>query len=615
MRMAVFDCEGDGLKPTKFWCLSKMEDKTIRSTTSYAKMRHFLTTADILIGHNITRWDIPNLERVLNITVNAKLVDTLALSWYLEPKRIMHGLADWGEEFGIPKPKIDNWENLSVEEYVHRCEEDVKINTKLWERQWSHLLALYGSEEEAWRLIDYLSFKMDCAREQERNRWKLDVDRCEKVLNTLVEDKQEKTEGLVQVMPKVPQKASKKPPKKLYKKDGSLSSIGMQWQEFLLENNLPLDHAEEVEYVKGYSEPNPNSSIQIKDWLYSLGWKPETFKYVRDKETGDVRKIEQINRPHGAGICESIKRLYDKEPALELLDGLSVVSHRISILKGFLSDVDEEGYVQAQVQGLTNTLRWKHKVCVNLPGVDKPYGEDIRGCLIAPEGYVLVGSDMSSLEDRTKQHYMWDFDPEYVKEMMTDDFDPHLDICVAGGLLSASQSQSHKDGNEDFSKQRKLGKAANYACVYGAGGATVARSAGISQLEGDRLVEAYWKRNWAVEAVAAAQVVKTCRKQKWLYNPVSRLWYSLRHEKDRFSTLNQGTGVWCFDTWVKYQRQKGLPQIGQFHDETINLVKEENKEKAEKVLRWAIDMTNRELNLNRELDIDVQFGINYAQIH
>ena len=615
MRTAVFDVEGDGITPTKIWCLSKMEGGKLASTTSYSKMRHFLTSADILIGHNITRWDIPHLERLLNIDIKAKLVDTLILSWYLEPKRMMHGLEFWGEEFGVPKPKVDDWENLTVEEYIHRCEEDVKINTQLWERFWKHLNLLYGSEEEAWRLIDYLSFKMDCAREQKRNRWKLDVDRCEKVLNKLSEEKEEKTKGLARAMPSVPQKAVKSPPKKPYKKDGSLSVTGCRWQEFLLENNLPETHNEEVEYVKGYNEPNPGSTKQVKDWLFSLGWKPETFKYDRNKETGDVRKIEQVNMPHGAGICPSIKRLYSKEPALELLDGLSVLSHRISILKGFLSAVDEDGYVQAQVQGLTNTLRWKHKVCVNLPGVDKPYGKDIRGCLIAPKGYVLIGSDMSSLEDRTKQHYMWDYDPDYVKEMMTDDFDPHLDICVAGGLLSNDQVLDHKSGRANHGAARKLGKAANYACVYGAGGATVARSAGITQLEGDRLVEAYWKRNWAVEAVAASQVVKTCKKQKWLYNPVSRLWYSLRHEKDRFSTLNQGTGVWCFDTWVDNVRKSGLPLIGQFHDEIVGLLKEENKDRAEKALRVAIDATNKQLNLNRELDIDVQFGINYSEIH
>jgi len=618
MRIAVFDVEANGLLPTKLWCLSYNKAKgvdNIATTTKYEMMKKFLLSADVLVGHNITRWDIPHLERLLSITITAKIVDTLALSWYLEPNRVLHGLDSYGDEFGVPKPKVEDWSEQPIEVYAHRCHEDVAINTLLWEKQWKHLLLLYGSEEEAWRLIDYLSFKMDCAREQERHRWKLDVDRCENVLEKLSKDKEEKIAGLLLTMPKVPVRASKSPPKKMYKKDGSLSSIGMQWQEFLLENNLPDDHNEEVDYIKEQKEPNPNSNPQLKSWLYSLGWEPETFKYDRNKETGDVRKIEQINRPHGAGICPSIKRLYNKEPSLELLDGLSVISHRISILKGFLSAVDEEGYVQAQVQGLTNTLRWKHKVCVNLPGIDKPYGDDIRGCLICPEGYVLVGSDMSSLEDRTKQHYMWDFDKDYVEEMMTDDFDPHLDLCVAGGMLTDGQVRDHKKGIQDHSGARKLGKAANYSCVYGAGGATVARAAGITEREGVKLVEAYWKRNWSVEAIAADQKVKQCRRQKWLYNPVSRLWYSLRAEKDRFSTLNQGTGVWCFDTWVKYQRQKGLPIIGQFHDETINLVKEKNKGKAAEVLRWAIEETNKELKLNRELDIDVQFGINYAAIH
>lgn len=619
MKIAVFDVEANGLMPTKLWCISYNKHKGVKrigTVVDYEDMRKFLLSADVLVGHNITRWDVPQLERLLSITITAKLVDTLALSWYLEPNRVLYGLDSYGDEFGVPKPKVVDWSEQPLEVYTHRCHEDVAINTLLWEKQWKHLVLLYGSEEEAWRLIDYLSFKMDCAREQERVRWKLDIERCTRVLDKLSKDKEEKTKGLVPHMPKVPVMGSKKPViAKLYKKNGEMSVNGMLWQQLLQENNLPLSHNEDVTYIKEYKDPNPNSYPQLKAWLYDLGWVPETFDHKRNKETGDVRKVAQINMPHGAGICPSIKRLYSKEPSLELLDGLSVISHRISILKGFLSAVDDDGYVQAQVQGLTNTLRWRHKVCVNLPGIDKPYGEDIRGCLIAPEGYVLVGSDMSSLEDRTKQHYMWDFDPDYVKEMCTDDFDPHLDLCVSAGMLDSNNVRDHKAGLEDFTKQRKLGKAANYSCVYGAGGATVARAAGISEHEGAKLVKAYWKRNWSVVSIAEACITKTCRRQKWLYNPVSKLWYSLRAEKDRFSTLNQGTGVWCFDTWVKYQRQKGLPQVGQFHDETINLVKEENKERAEKTLRWAIDQTNKELKLNRDLDIDIQFGVNYSEIH
>ena len=107
MRIAVFDVEANGLVPTKLWCLTQNKLRGENVTyTNYDDMRKFLLSADVLVGHNITRWDIPHLERLLSITITAKIVDTLALSWYLEPNRIMHGLADWGEEFGVPQPPI-----------------------------------------------------------------------------------------------------------------------------------------------------------------------------------------------------------------------------------------------------------------------------------------------------------------------------------------------------------------------------------------------------------------------------------------------------------------------------------------------------------------------------
>lgn len=162
---------------------------------------------------------------------------------------------------------------------------------------------------------------------------------------------------------------------------------------------------------------------------------------------------------------------------------------------------------------------------------------------------------------------------------------------------------------------RKVYKAVNYSCVYGAGGATVARAAGVVTQKGEKLVEAYWKRNWSVKAIAEAQIVKVSSGRKWLYNPVSRFWYSLRYEKDRFSTLNQGTGVYCFDMWVKNVRSKGLPIIGQMHDEIIGLVRKGLRERATAVCKWAVGEVNKLLKLNRELDVDVQFGGSYAEIH
>lgn len=611
----VFDIEGDGLKPTKIHCLSANTGK-IKSTPNYKDMRKFFTEAEVLVGHNITRFDIPVVERLLGVKVKAKLVDTLALSWYLEPNRPKHGLADWGETFGVPKPEVEDWENLPLEVYIHRCEEDVRINTLLWERQWKQLLKLYGSEKEAWRLIDYLSFKMDCAREQERSRWKLNVEFCTERRDALTAEAARKTQELAKAMPARPIIKEKTRPAKPFKKDGSHSATGAAWFKLLEEHDLPADYNGVVKVTVGWEEPNPGSHPQVKDWLYSLGWIPETFKYDRT-ETGDIRKIPQVqqDKTKGPGLCPSVKKLYAKEPNLQILDGLSILTHRIGVLNGFLDNVDEEGYVQAQVQGLTNTLRFKHKVVVNLPGVDKLYGVDVRGCLVAPEDHELCGSDMSSLEDRTKQHYMWKHDPDYVREMMTPDFDPHLDLAAFAGALTPLAVAMHKAGKEDHGPVRKIYKAVNYSCVYGAGGPKVAITAGVPERKGYELVEAYWKRNWSVRAIAEEQVVKTCNGSKWLYNPVSKLWYSLRAEKDRFSTLNQGTGVFCFDTWIKNIRKKRPQLTGQMHDEIILCIKKGFREQCERLLRSALKETNEELQLNRELDCSVQFGDAYSAIH
>lgn len=612
----VFDIEADGLSPTKIHCLSVKSDKGLRSTSRYANMEVFFSDpSKVLIGHNIQRYDIPAVEKILGVEVKCKLVDTLALSWYLFPNRIIHGLASWGEDFGVPKPPIDDWDNLSVEEYIHRCEEDVKINHKLWQKCWSYLLRLYGDEEKAWRLIDYLTFKMDCARDQERLRWKLDVDKCTEAYERLSDLKEVKVGLLKDSMPKLPIKKVRNKPAKPYKKDGSISAAGKKWFELLEDQGLPNDYDGEVEYVDGYKEPNPGSTAQIKSWLVGLDWIPQTFKYKRDKETNEFTAIPQVNLEHGKGICPSIKKLYGKEPSLELLDGLSVLTHRISILKGFLGAVDEEGYVQAQIQGLTNTLRFKHKVVVNLPGVDKPYGADIRGCLSAPEGYELVGSDMASLEDRTKQHYMWDFDPEYVKEMNTEGFDPHLDIGVLAGMITQVQSDAYKGGDKSIHTIRHNAKQVNYSCTYGITPQGLVRNTGMHLDECSKLHTTYWKRNWSIQAIADACKVKTVNGQKWLFNPVSELWYSLRVEKDRFSTLNQGTGVYCFDEWVGEIRKSGLPVIGQMHDEYIGLIKKGLRDRATKVTKDAVKTVNERLKLNRELDCDVQFGNNYSEIH
>ncbi len=59
------------------------------------------------------------------------------------------------------------------------------------------------------RFIRYLSFKMDCLREQEENPLTLDVEKCQNYLDQLETMKEDKVEALKKAMPKHPLTSTK----------------------------------------------------------------------------------------------------------------------------------------------------------------------------------------------------------------------------------------------------------------------------------------------------------------------------------------------------------------------------------------------------------------------
>ena len=610
--MTVFDIETDGLDPTKIHVLS-WEDELgkIQHTHDYVAMRIFFEEATILIGHNIVRYDIPAVEKILGIKVTATLVDTLAVSWYINHTRPKHGLEGYGEYYNVKKPEITDWENLTKEEYAHRCNEDVKINVRLWRDLDIKLSKLYPDVNNKWDLLNYLTFKMQCAAEQEALKWKLDVDKANKYLAEWGDMKEDKIEQLAEAMPKRVLTKVQQRPKVMYKKDGELSSHGERFEELRKEYRQP-ENVQSFVVKTGEVRGNPSSPEQVKDWLYSIGWVPRTFKFVRGSDDQE-KQIPQIRRE--GELCPSVKDLVSEDPAVSILDGLSVLSHRISVLKGMV-DHEVDGYVQATIAGMTNTLRFKHaKPLVNIPSVEKPYGKEIRGCITAPEGYTLCGADMTSLEDTTKRHYMKPLDPNYVAEMSKEGFDPHLDLAKHAGIITQEDIDKHNSGEKSLKSLRKNYKVVNYSATYGVGAAKLARETGMSKKEAQKLLDAFWSRNWSVQKVATTLRKRELFGGMWVQNPVSGFWYSLRSEKDRFSTLNQGTGVYCFDNWVKKCREKGIKTVGQFHDEIIALVKEGDQIETAMNMNYSIQELNEQLKLNVDLGVDAQFGKTYAEIH
>jgi len=622
----IFDCETDNLleEATKIHVLAYQDGDQVRYTHDYNQMRTILTEAKVLIGHNIVRFDIPVLERILGISIKAKLYDTLPMSWVMFTDMMQHGLEVHGERYGVPKPSVTDWQNLSPQEYAHRCVEDVKINIKLWDDLIKRFKLVYGNDKENMdRYLQYLTFKMKCAAMAEQSKWKLDIELVETSLNKIIKLQEEKVEELSAVMPPVPQYRKKQKPKTMFKKDRTLSAHGQEWFDECKKQGLDPSQDEPLKILKGYDKANPNSSDQVKDWLFSMGWEPCTFDYKKE-EDGSERTVPQVRKD--GELAPSVTLLIEEHPEVELLDGLTVLQHRRSIFEGLLESVDESGYVKAEIAGLTNTLRFKHKKpLVNLPGVDKPWGKEIRGSLIAREGHILCGADMVSLEATTKKHFIHPYDPAYVYEMSQPGFDEHLDLAVKSGYISQDDYNFYTQSDEDtvndkdrfknIKKVRKKFKPVNYASVYGVGAKKLSRTTGMSVQEAGQLIDSYWDRNWAVKQFASEQEVKTVGGQMWVKNPVNNFWYTLRFEKDIFSTLNQGTGAYCFDQWVAHYLTKRPNIIGQFHDESINDVPVGEEQEHEAALKWAIQKVNEKLKLNVDLDVSVQFGNRYSDIH
>lgn len=453
--MGVFaaDCETSGLLEMLYtqenpklhnFCAIPIDDDEIVlfEGTQRKALQEWFDEGHTLVIHNGYTFDSVALEFLGYDLSKCKIIDSLALSWYLEPTRMKHGLAEYGEEFGVPKPVIEDWENQTQAEYNHRVIEDCRIQKKLWQRQVGRLQELYGKEPGSYdRLVAYLMWKMDEQKQQQANKWKLDVECAEKLKGELATEIEKKTIALRDVMPKVPVYAKKQRPAKPYLKNGNLSATGEKWRELTESLGLPFEHNEVIKVVTSYEIGNPASHTQMKDWMFSLGWIPETFKFVREDD-GTTRQIPQINLKGGL-VCQSILDLIPKCQGIEHIAGLGILNHRHSVVNGFLRDA-VNGELIAGCQGFTNTLRCQHREIVNLPSLRVKYGKELRGLLLARDGNVLLGSDLNSLEDRIKHHFQWRLDPEYVKSQMSEGFDPHMTIAVSAGLMTEDEMEFYK---------------------------------------------------------------------------------------------------------------------------------------------------------------------------
>jgi len=163
-QMLVFDIETNGLLHDvhEIHCIaiydSTKEEQFVFNNRGgkcppITEALHWLTSADVIAGHNVLNFDIPVLRKVYPwFEYNGDVLDTLVLSRLYHPNLMeidkrrnvprmpmqlygRHSLEAYGYRLGEYKGeygKNTDWQNWS-QEMQDYCEQDVKVTTKLCE--------------------------------------------------------------------------------------------------------------------------------------------------------------------------------------------------------------------------------------------------------------------------------------------------------------------------------------------------------------------------------------------------------------------------------------------------------------------------------------------------
>lgn len=653
-----------------------------------------------MVFHNGYSYDRRAIEKVLGVSMEGvQLIDTLWLSYYLNLTQKQHSIAelskfyDAGEKFEVAN---EDWATLTKEQAISRVVSDVQIGKVIYDDFIERLEEIYalakteidlgnvGGKRQTkdeklfidnlknkpleWhvgRIIGYLCSIADVVALQEETGWYVDLPYLTEHLEALEELSASSKEKLESVMPKVPKYIKRSPPKKPFKKNGELSATGERWEKLkkslqnreLNEYGHLVAEVREVEYIHeltSMEKPNANSHDQVKDFLFSKGWKPKTFKSVRDKEafTGWLNKRPSEGSPRrewnswrdsrpvdrqipqvkdGDELCESVSELAKEFPEVAVLEEYSVINHRIGVLKSIRDSIRGGGCVEASAHGLANTLRLQHrKPVVNLPSNNGLHAQGIRGSLVAREGMCLIGSDLGGLEDVIKTHLMYPHDKNLAEEMSKPDFDAHLEQAISMGLITREQSEGYKKDTLSSSERaevrsaREAAKPVNYLSAYNGTYKALMIQTGWGEQRCKDAIDAYWEVNWSLRAVAEEQVtIKNSKDEEWLIHPTVGILLNLRSDKDRFNLVCQGGGSFMHFNWLfgVLNRQKGLwgrrTLTGNVHDELILSCRDEPKwiEIFTKIIKESVKEVSDKYGLRRELGCDVGVGHRYSEIH
>jgi DNA polymerase I-like protein with 3'-5' exonuclease and polymerase domains len=576
MKQIVFDIEANGLDPDTVWCIIAYE-REAKEYIEWSKedlhlFKDWIKEQDELevIGHNIIGYDIPVLERLLDVDFSkCKVTDTLVMSRLAEPSRLGgHGLENWGQLLNQPKGEHSDWLNFS-QDMVEYCKQDVRVNELVYKRLLRDLDGFRADslvlEGQVQRIIS----------KQIENGWVLDQESAFVLLAELKEKKYDLEDKVHETFKPLPTFVKQITPK--FKKDGTQSVVGLKflgeaWQTVQAEFSR-ID----------FPEFNLGSRQQIGRYLQYFGWKPETFT-----ETGQPI------------VDESVLRKVKGIPEAELIGEYLMVQKRIAQIQSWLDAVKDDGRVHGYVNAngaVTGRMTHSSPNMGQVPAVYSPYGKECRAVWTVPTGYSLVGMDASGLELRMLAHYM--NDEGYTHEILNGDI--HTANQLAAGLPTRDQAKTFI-----------------YAFLYGAGDAKIGSIVGGSSADGRRLKAKFLSNTPALGKLRGR--VSTASGRGYLLGLDGRR-VAVRSEHAALNSLLQSAGAIVMKQALvlldQYATLHNIDYkiIGNIHDEIQTEVATKDAERFGRLATACIEAAGIHYNLNCPLAGEYKVGANWAETH
>lgn len=531
----LFDIETDGLywEATKLHCVALRDpftghnwlatdaDPSIHppgaQMVSLQEGLQMLTEAVEVIGHNIVKYDIPMIQRLVpGFQVTGRVFDTLVAAkvvWpdikeidYAKRKKLLrtvgpermnkqypgniigrHGLDAWGYRLGEWKGDYAAVKEQELKDIFH---------------------ARHMAERATGRLARDCSPKLPTAAEKSAYVWGTvnkemlayaiqDVVVTEKLWRTVVQknlspvclDLEHRFAQVMSLMERegfgFDKAAAVKLEETLLVRQAQLTNeLQKHFPPWIEETTFtPKINNSKLGYKKGVPVTKQKTvmfNAGSRDHMASrltakYGWKPTEFT-----ETGKPKVDEDV-----------LSKL--DYPETDLLVEAATIQNRLGQLaegkQSWLGALRDDGRIHGEIDtngAVTGRCTHKRPNIGQVPANDKPYGHDCRALFGPPPGMVQVGADLSGLELRCLAHFMSRYDDG-----------AYIDVLLHGDIHTANQEAAGLPTRNDA-------KTFIYGFLYGAGAEKVGEIVKGGAAEGKRLIKQFLDGTPAIKQLREA---------------------------------------------------------------------------------------------------------------